>query len=170
MDAPPPPAAPPAMPTAPPTKPGAIPGRPSARLPAAAKVVAWLDIAFGAFMVVSAMNPAGQRDPYALVMGVFVPLGLGVLLRSNIVRIVSRLAHGLMGLLVIVALISTIIGFLTGPPTNPAAGNPLMTAFLVLFSAMFLAMGAFFVWAAFVLGRKDVRAACRRRLRATPEG
>ena len=152
--------------TTPPTTPGAIPGPREGRLTAAAKLVAWLDIAFGAFMLAPIGAAPRQPDPYALAMGVmFLLFGIGLLLRSNIARILSRLAHGLMGGLMILGSVFVPIGFMGSGGQGPMASGGFMAAMVAFMLAWMLGLAAFFVWSFLVLGRKDVRAACRRHAR-----
>lgn len=156
MDAPP-------HPVAPPTTPGKIPDPRAGRLPIAAKVVAILDIVFGAFMLLPIPYAAGPTDPYMLAFGLFLPLGIGVLLKSNVVRVLARIAHGLIGVAFILAVPFTIFFLLASTGQGqPAPGVP-MVAIMAFLTAWTLGLTAFFVWGFFVLGRKDVRAACRRK-------
>jgi hypothetical protein len=86
-----------APPLAPPTTPGPIPDRRAGRLPVAAKTVAWLDAVFGGFVVFLMFREPDLVDAYALAFANFLPLGIGVLLRSNIARLLARIAHALTG-------------------------------------------------------------------------
>lgn len=156
MDAPP-------TPSAPPTTPGTIPDPRASRLPVAAKIVAILDILFGAFAAFSAINEGNPFEPSMMIFAVFLPLGAGVLLRSNVLRILARIAHALFGGLLIVGMAFTIFGLLTGGGLGQSASGGLMVAMMIFLTAWLLGLAAFFVWGFFVLGRKDVRAACRRR-------
>ncbi len=156
MDAPPPP-------VAPPTTPGKIPDPRAGRLPIAAKTVASLDVLFGAMMLFSSVYPPGEFDPYGVAFGVMFPLGVGVLLHSNLVRILARIAHALFGGMLILGMVFTIWGLLTGGPLGQQSPQGLAQFFMVFLTAWLLGLTAFFVWGFFVLGRKDVRAACRRR-------
>lgn len=153
----------PAPPAAPPTTPGAIPDRRAGRLPVAAKVVAILDIAIGVLWTALALIPTGENDQWLAAFGLFALLGVGVLMRSNLVRIFSLLAHGLMGLLFLLTLGFTVVGLLTsvGGQGGPAGG--MMLAFVAFFIALSVGLTAFFVWGCYVLNRKDVRAACQQR-------
>lgn len=156
--------------TAPPTTPGPIPDPRAGRLPIAAKTVASLDVLFGAMMLFSSVYPPGQFNPYGVAFGVMFPLGIGVLLRSNLARILARIAHGLFGGLFILAMVFTAQGFLSGGGQGPSTPGGLMIAMMAFLLAWTLGVTAFFVWGFFVLGRNDVRAACRRRSRAKQAG
>lgn len=155
MDAPPPKAAPP-------TVPGAIPDPRDGRLPLVAKVVAWLGICFGLFMLSMSVYPPSRFDPYGVAFGVFLPLGIGVLLRSNIARILARLAHGLLGLMLLGGVFFSILGLLSGGGQSPATTGGLVVAMVGFLLVWTLGLAAFFVWGFFVLGRADVRRACQR--------
>lgn len=159
MDAPPPP--PPV--TAPPTTPGPIPDRRAGRLPLAAKTVACLDVVFGAMMLLVVLDSDRETILVAITMSLFIPLGIGVLARSNLLRILARIAHGLLGGMLILGMVFSTLGLLgVGGQGLSASGGP-MVAMVLFLMAWMLGLTAFFVCGFFVLGRKDVRAACRRR-------
>jgi hypothetical protein len=63
----------------------------------AAKTVAWLDAVFGGFVVFLMFREPDLVDAYALAFANFLPLAIGVLLRSNIARLLARIAHALTG-------------------------------------------------------------------------
>lgn len=154
MDAPPPPAAPP-------TTPGPIPDPRAGRLPAAAKTVAWLNIAYGGMMLLVAFDRDPETFLYASAMTIFIPLGIGVLLRSHLVRLLARIAHGLMGGVLTLGLVFTVWGMLTGGLQGQSVTGGLMVAIMVFLMAWLLGLTTFYVWGFFVLGREDVRAACK---------
>ncbi len=130
-------------------------------LPTKARAVAIIDVLLGGIMVITAFFPPGQRNPYALVFGVLVLLGCGVLMRSNVARIAARIAHLLFaaGVLAILAVMAN--SALRGGQGSPASGGS-MVALLTFVGFWTLGVAAYFVWGFFVLGRSDAVDACRR--------
>lgn len=160
----------PPIPTAPPTTPGPISDPRTGRLPATSTFVAVLDIVAGATLTLASLASPYVFDPWLIVSVVFVPAGIGVLMRSDIARLAARILHGLVGgLLTLVFVVAIIQLVLLGPgfAAYLLMGGVIYVGTLAVMAA---SITAFFVWGFFVLGRKDVRAACRRRSRANQAG
>ncbi len=155
MDAPP--------PTAPPIEPREIPDPRARSLPVTAKTIATIDVVIGAMMLLVIFDSPDLETVLSSVFFMsFIPLGVGVLLRSSLARVLSRIAHGLFGVMMMAGLVATAIGLLgSGGQGQPVSGG-LMISMIVFLTAWMLGLTAFFVWGFFVLGRKDVRDACRR--------
>ncbi|MEO1278175.1 MAG: hypothetical protein AAFV77_04385, partial [Planctomycetota bacterium] len=77
----------------PPTTPGPIRTHRRLSLPAQAIIVAILDILLGGLMVLTMFSPPFHVDVFTIVFASFAILGIGVLLRSNVVRVLSIVAH-----------------------------------------------------------------------------
>lgn len=146
----------------PPTVAGPIEDPTAGRLPAVAKIVAIVDMLFGSAMLGMSVYPPSQFDPYGVAFGVFLPLGFGVLLKSNIARILAQITHGLFGAMTVLGAVFTVIGLLGSSGQGQPASGGVMMAMMLFLVAWTLGITTFFVWGFFVLGRNDVRAACRR--------
>jgi|GEM_PF-6883127 len=147
---------------APPTTAGTIPGPRADRLPAAAKTIAWLDAIFGTGIIVVLIDEPELIDLYSIPYVIFLPLGIGLLLRWGVARFLARVAHTIMGGMLVLGLVFTFVDILTGGATGQWASGGRMLVAMALLVLTTILFTAFFVWGFFVLGRKDVRAACRR--------
>ena len=149
---------------APPTTPGPIGhiGRRQRKpLPASAQGLAITEISLGAFGVLLLALPPWSPEPPFIGLAAFMFLGLGVLVRSNLVRLVSCVVHGLIGVSMLVFCVILLIEAFYGA-IQPTALSSVSDA---TFFGVLVVVTAFFAWATLVLASKKTREACRR-----PEG
>lgn len=155
-------------PVAPPTNPGPIIDPDAGALPLPARAVAIVDIGVGVLAVAGTLARPGAPEPSSLALGVLAPLGIALLFRSNIARLLLRLAHAALALLLLVTIAFIAHGlFIAGGPTGQRAQGPELLGGIVMLVALTM-LTAVFAWGAQILGRRGVRDACRRRKPAAP--
>ena len=129
-------------------------------LPTAAVIVAVIQIIIGVWTLIEMLIALAQSNVSLDVSVLFLVTGIGLLNKRAWARMVGRVMH-----IIVMVLVPTCLGMMLlggglggGITATGLSGNPVLDALGV---AIAIATYVFHVWAVFVLGRLEVMNACR---------